>query len=309
MEHNESNLLEVRTANQVLKDASLQPDPIFLYQPLVTQGELVILFADTGIGKTALSVQMAVHIAKQQYHVLYVDLELSDKQFEKRYRNDEGIHFRFPETFFRAGYCVLKKFPDMGYEDFFIASLKSRIEETKATVVVIDNMTKIVAGSTDTAKSTIPIMNSLSEMKFDQGLTFLILEHNKKVDEWRPISLNDLQGSKMKSNFADSVFTIGKSATDKNIRYIKQLKVRRSELEYDTDNVLVCRISKDDGYLGFRQVGFANEMELLRLPSEDLRATKVETARQLKDQGLSNVAIANELGVSEGAVRKWLKGT
>lgn len=137
----------------------------------------------------------------------------------------------------------------MDYEDFFIASLKSRIEETKATVVVIDNMTKIVAGSTDTAKSTIPIMNSLSEMKFDQGLTFLILEHNKKVDEWRPISLNDLQGSKMKSNFADSVFTIGKSATDKNIRYIKQLKVRSSELEYDTDNVLVCRISKDDGYL------------------------------------------------------------
>src|SRR5690606_16716539 len=134
MEHSESNLLEVRTANQVLKEASLQPDPIFLYQPLVTQGELVILFADTGIGKTALSVQMAVHIAKQQYHVLYVDLELSDKQFEKRYRNDEGIHFRFPETFFRAGYCVLKKFPDMGYEDFFIASLKSRIEETKATL-------------------------------------------------------------------------------------------------------------------------------------------------------------------------------
>ncbi|WP_345065746.1 hypothetical protein [Sphingobacterium thermophilum] len=166
-----------------------------------------------------------------------------------------------------------------------------------------------MAGSTDTAKSTIPIMNSLSEMKFDQGLTFLILEHNKKVDEWRPISLNDLQGSKMKSNFADSVFTIGKSATDKNIRYIKQLKVRSSELEYDTDNVLVCRISKDDGYLGFRQVGFANEMELLRLPSEDLQTTKVETALQLKDRGLSNVAIANELGVSEGAVRKWLKGT
>src|SRR5690606_5885395 len=114
MENNKANLLEVRTANQVLRDAALQPDPIFLYHPLVTQGELVILFADTGIGKTALSVQMAVHIAKQQYHVLYVDLELSDKQFEKRYRNDGGVHFRFPDTFFRAGYCVLKKFPEIG---------------------------------------------------------------------------------------------------------------------------------------------------------------------------------------------------
>jgi hypothetical protein len=47
----------------------------------------------------------------------------------------------------------------MEYEAFFIASLKARIQETKASVVVIDNMTKVVAGSTDTAKGAIPIMN------------------------------------------------------------------------------------------------------------------------------------------------------
>ncbi|WP_354329663.1 AAA family ATPase [Pedobacter sp. CG_S7] len=309
MENNSPNLLEVRTANQVLHDASLQPDPKLLYDPLIIQGELVILFADTGIGKTALSVQIATQIAKIGYQVLYVDLELSDKQFEKRYRTDEGQHFKFPENFYRAGYCVLKKFPEMGYEEFFIASLKRHIEETSATVIVIDNMTKIVAGSTDTAKCTIPIMNSLSEMKFGQGLTFLILEHNKKVDEWRPISLNDLQGSKMKSNFADSVFTIGRSAKDKNIRYIKQLKVRSSELVYDTDNVLICEITKVDGYLGFREIARGNELDLIRQPTENTRSSKIESATRLKNQGLSNIAIADQLGVTEGAIRKWLKST
>lgn len=307
MESKEQNLLEVRTVNQVLYDASLQPDPKILYAPFITQSELVILFADTGIGKTALSVQIATHIANDGYPVLYVDLELSDKQFEKRYRNEDGLHFKFPENFYRAGYCVLKSFPEMGYEEFFIASLKNHIEATGATVVIIDNMTKIVAGSTDSAKSTIPIMNSLSEIKFEKGLTFLILEHNKKVDEWRPISLNDLQGSKMKSNFADAVFTIGRSARDKKIRYIKQLKVRSSDLVYDTDNVLICEITKVDGYLGFKEINTGNELDLIRQPNQDNRQSKIECARQLKVQGLTNTAIAEQLGVTEGAIRKWFK--
>lgn len=259
------NMLAIKSANQTLADAALLPHPIFVYAPLIVQGEITILFADTGIGKTALSVMIAIYIAKK-YKLLYVDLELTDKQFEKRYRNDESKHFCFPVNFYRATYEILKELPeDISYEDFFISSLRNRIEEFNAEVVVIDNMTKVVSGSTDTAKSTIPIMNALTAMKFDQGITFLVLEHNKKVDEWRPISLNDLQGSKMKSNFADSVFTIGRSAYDKNIRYIKQLKVRNGELIYDEENVLVCELTTRSGFLGFSEIGYQNERDLLKV--------------------------------------------
>ncbi|MBC6112508.1 AAA family ATPase [Pedobacter fastidiosus] len=300
-------LFEVRTANQVLKDAFLTPDPIELYPPLIIQGELIILFADTGIGKTALIVQIGIHIAKSNYVVLYVDLELSDKQFEKRYRDDNGVHFEFPENFYRAGYSTLRKMPEKDYDRFFIDSLKESISGTNATVIIIDNMTKVVAGDTDSAKNAIPIMNSLTELKLDQKLTFIILEHNKKVDDWRPISLNDLQGSKMKSNFADSVFTIGRSAKEKSIRYIKQLKVRSAELEYDGENVLICELSKDKGFLGFKEIGKGNEYDLIRTINEDDKIAKIERMMELKAKGLSNVLIAKELGVSEGAIRKWSK--
>jgi predicted ATP-dependent serine protease len=308
-QHSKSNhsMFEVRTANQVLKDAANLPDPIELFSPLIIQGELIILFADTGIGKTALIVQVGIQIAKADWIVLYIDLELSDKQFEKRYRNPDGVHFQFPETFFRASYASLKTMPEMDYEKFFIKSLKDSINQTQASVIIIDNMTKVVSGDTDSAKNTIPIMNSLCELKSNQGLTFIILEHNKKVDDWRPISLNDLQGSKMKSNFADSVFTIGRSANDKNIRYIKQLKVRSAELEYDAENVLICELSKDKGFLGFKEIGKGNEYDLIRAITEESKNTKIEKVLSLKAQGLSNVAIARELGVSEGAIRKWTK--
>jgi len=148
------NMLAIKSDNQTLADEALLPDPIFLYAPLIVQGEITILFADTGIGKTALSVQIAIYIAKT-YRLLYVDLELTDKQFEKRYRNEEGKHFNFPSNFYRATYEVLKELPkDISYEDFFINSLKDRIKEFSAEVVFIDNMTKIVSGSTDSAKST-----------------------------------------------------------------------------------------------------------------------------------------------------------
>lgn len=301
------NLLAIKTANQTLKDASLLPDPTFLYEPLVVEGELTILFADTGIGKTALSVQIAMHIALY-YILLYVDLELTDKQFEKRYRDSDGVHFQFPEKFYRATYEIMSEIPEnVNYEQFFIHSLKDRIKEVDAKVVVIDNMTKVVSGSTDTAKSTIPIMNALSAMKFEEGITFLILEHNKKVEEWKPISLNDLQGSKMKSNFADSVFTIGRSAFDKSLRYIKQLKVRSGELIYDEENVLLCELSTNEGYLGFNQLGFRHEKELLKSKETSGYEENIEQVLELKSKGYSNVQIGKQLQRSESAIRKWLK--
>ncbi len=301
------NLLAVKTANQTLQDAALLPDPKFLYQPLVVEGELTILFADTGIGKTALSVQIAMHIALC-YVLLYVDLELTDKQFEKRYRDSNDNHYQFPENFYRATQEIMREIPEnTSYEQFFIQSLKDRIKEVHAKVVVLDNMTKVTASSTDTAKSTIPIMNALSAMKFEKGITFLILEHNKKVEEWKPISLNDLQGSKMKSNFADSVFTIGRSAFDKNLRYIKQLKVRSGELIYDEENVLLCELSTNEGYLGFNQLGSRHEKELLKQRETSGYEENIEQVLELKSKGYSNVQIGKQLQCSESAIRKWLK--
>lgn len=194
----------------------------------------------------------------------------------------------------------------MEYEKFFIKSLKDSINQTQASVVIIDNMTKAVSGDTDSAKNTIPIMNSLSELKSNQGLTFIILEHNKS----RWLATNQSQWStrvKNEINFADSVFTIGRSANDKNIRYIKQLKVRSAELEYDAENVLICELSKDKGFLGFKEIGKGNEYDLIRAITDENKNTKIEKVLSLKAQGFSNVAIARELGVSEGAIRKWTK--
>ena len=54
-------------------------------------------------------------------------------------------------------------------------------------------------------------------------ISILVLAHTPKRSLDCPITSNDLAGSKRLYNFFDSVFTIGKSAQDGGLRYVKQL--------------------------------------------------------------------------------------
>ena len=67
--------------------------PQKLFLSLVFEKELTILCADTGIGKSIFAVQIAEEIARSGHKVLYLDLELSDKQFEGRYSENYTNHY------------------------------------------------------------------------------------------------------------------------------------------------------------------------------------------------------------------------
>jgi KaiC/GvpD/RAD55 family RecA-like ATPase len=308
IEDRTSGLFEIMTANEAINMAKNMPDPIYLFDILILEKEISILFADTGIGKSALSVQMAIETAKKGYTTLYLDLELSKKQFQKRYTNERNETFIFPDNLYRIDFARLKKVPkDTQYVDYFFDSLIPYVEKYDAKVIFLDNLTKLAAGDTDSAKAAIPILERLNELKSKYDLTVIILEHNKKVDSSRPISLNDLQGSKMKSNLVDSIFSIGRSEKDKYVRYIKQLKVRDGEHSYDTENVRIYELSKSSGFLFFTEMGFGCEYEYLKQQTEQDREQRIKEVVEMKKNGSTNTEIAGKLSVSEGAVRKWLK--
>ena len=304
--HNTVGLFELETANEALRNALNMPDPLYLFDVLIQEKELIILFADTGIGKTVYAMQAAIDIANKGHRVLFLDLELSKKQFQKRYTDDNGNLYKMPDTLYRIGYSRLRKVPDdVSYTDFFFESLRLLIKRTKAEVIFIDNLTKLAAGDTDSAKATIPILEGLNLLR-EENLTIIAIEHNKKVDTSRPIQLNDLQGSKMKANLVDSIFSIGRSSKDKNLRYVKQVKVRDGELMYDTENVMTMEISKEQGFLGFTVRGFVSEYEHLKQFNEGERENITEKVKNLSSQSKSQREIAKELGISLGAVNKYL---
>lgn len=304
---NESGFFICRTANDCMEDAKAQPIPKKLFSSLIFENELTILVADTGVGKSIFAVQIANEISKTE-KVLYLDLELSDKQFQGRYSENYENAFVFNPNFYRTIFKRRFEIPNgVSYEDYFIEGLTGLIESTDSKIVIIDNMTRLITGDTDQAKIAKPLMDRLNSLKFDFNLTMLLLEHTKKTDTSKPIHLNDLQGSKMKANFSDSVFTIGRSAKDKNLRYVKQLKVRTGETDFDCENVIVYEVIKQNSFLHLEFVEYGNEYDHLKQLSESDRENRHDQILELKKQGFSNVEIGRQLGISEGAVRKQLK--
>jgi len=304
----EAGILRIRSGNRRMTDAQSQPIPEDLYHGLMYSGEMTILFADTGIGKSIFAFQIAVEIANKGHDVLYVDLELSDKQFEARYSDNYHNPFIFSNKIHFGEISVDAVIPvGWTYEDYFIESLIREINKTGVKIIIIDNMTKIVNTDTDKANTAKPLMDRLVALKREYGLTLLLLEHTRKTEMYRTISINDLQGSKMKVNFADAVISIGRSSKGVDIRYIKQVKCRSTEIIYHTDNVIVYQIKKENSFLHFDFIGYDSEYEHLKIPDENTLSERNAEIQKMKKENYSNVEIAKHFNISEGAVRKVLK--
>lgn len=282
------------------------------------ENEICILFADTNLGKSILAVQIGNSISTghqirgftleaEKQKILYFDFELSDKQFENRYSIDFKQHYHWDDNFIRVEINSDAEIPEnRSFEDYLNESLERSIIETSAKVLIIDNLTYL-KNETEKAKDALPLMKHLKALKNKYGLSILALAHTPKRDLSKPITRNDLQGSKMLMSFTDSSFTIGESQKDKNIRYLKQIKVRQSEFIYDSENVCACQIDKPFNFLHFELLGFNSERDHLKEITEKDKGQKVTEVMELKSKGISNIEIARRFGVSEGAIRKWIK--
>lgn len=300
------NLLTVRTANSWIESAKLRPVPKKLFKEFFYENELCILFADTNTGKSILAVQIG---DEQQDPTLYGDFELTDKQFQLRYSDPSNTTdtYLFNSNFYRAEINPDALPPGVqSFEDYLYESLERSITDFNIRILIIDNITYLRT-ETEKAKDALPLMKQLKRLKSKFGLSILCLAHTPKRDMTKPITRNDLMGSKMLINFCDSAFAIGESVKDKSIRYLKQIKTRNGEIVYDSENVINAHIVKDNNFLRFDFTGFGDEAEHLRQLSDKEKESRISEVLELHNKGVSNVQIGLQFGVSETAVRKWLK--
>ncbi len=297
-------VLTIKTANQTILDASRRPNPRQLYLELWHEGEVCCLFADSNLGKSIFAVQMADEISRTQ-NVLYVDCELSDKQFQMRY-HDTDTHERhiFPEGLYRAEinpYAIGEK----GYEETIIADIETAAQKINCKIIIIDNLTYLCNSSDKSVDAGI-FMMKLMTLKKRCGLSLLIIAHTPKRDLSSPITQNHLAGSKKLYNFFDSVFAIGQSAKDKSLRYIKQVKVRAGAFRYDSGNIIVYEIEKERGFLKFSFREFATEAEHLRQKEPyEINDTEAKILQLSKD-GQSCRKIAEQVGLSKSTIANIL---
>ena len=314
-------LLITHSASYWLKKASAKPIPKMLFGRLWYEGEICILFADSNLGKSILAVQISNCIntgkAMQPFQVeanaqptLYLDFELSDKQFEARYSDNYTNHYPFKHDFSRSELNPDSAVPP-GFNDFdeyLIAALERDIVQKKIKVVVVDNLTYL-RNETEQAKDALPLMKQLKALKNKYDLSMLILAHTPKRDLSQQITLNDLQGSKMLMNFCDSAFTIGQSNADKDLRYLKQIKQRNTNQVYGYTNVCLCRITKPSNFLKYEFAGYGNELDHLKKANDRMNQEEIDLAVQLRNKGLSLRDIGKKMNITHQKADRLIKAS
>ena len=314
--HVASSIFTIQSATDCIREALTRPPQNRLLGTLWHDNELCILFADQNIGKSILAVQVGNAIAggrvvrglsdtaPSPQRVLYVDFELSDRQFTTRYTDLAGNVYPFHTNFLRA-----EMNPDTAPDDLsavITSELEKAVLSYSIRVLIVDNIS-YCNNQLEKQREALPLVKKLKALKSKHDISILALAHTPKRDMTRPITANDLAGSKSLINFADSSFAIGKEF-DGRTRYVKHIKARNAEIELDGSNVALFSIEKKKASLEFVSQGFGDERELLREPSRFASSAEgKERAKSLASSGFSLRSIAAEVGVSHTAVAKWLK--
>lgn len=256
-----AGLLSIKSANDWVNDAINTPDPKMYFHNLIDQFENTVIFASSNVRKSILAIQIAEDIARTD-KILYVDLELSAKQFQMRYSDvSTGEVHIFPGNFTRAEIDP-ELIVGADLEQEILDSIEeAAVQGTK--FFVIDNIT-FICNDSEKGATAGSFMMKLIRLKKKYSLTTIVIAHTPKRRGWDPITQNDLAGSAKLINFFDAGIAVARSAKDNNLRYLKQVKVRTGEYQYDAENVIVFDITKIGGFLKFEIHGYAREDEHLK---------------------------------------------
>ena len=281
-------VMSIKTANRTILEASLLPTPRALWDSFWYEGELSCLFADSNVGKSILAVQIADRIARTD-NVLYLDFELSEKQFQLRYTSEHGKPYTFPERLYRVS-LDCNSLLEADFEEAIMGGIEQMALQTGCKIFIVDNLTYLCCAM-EKGDAAGRLMIQLNNLKKKYGLSVLVLAHTPKRSLDCPITSNDLAGSKRLYNFFDSVFAIGKSAQDGG----------------DADNVIIYEIEKVDAFLQFVFRGYSTEKEHLKKLGDNESSQRDCQILQLSRSGKSVREIASQVNCGKSTVSRIIQ--
>ena len=303
----------------------LGPPPKKLCGEMWYEGEMAVLYGETGTGKSVFATQIADSLARGKSFgpfeveggprkVLYFDLKLDSRKWLMRYaeepdENAKRKHHRFPKNFERVHIRTEMRLPK-GHTGFtlpFARALRQFIKKKKPDVVIFDSLTRL-KHSNDVTRDVLPVMRELMRLKKEMNISILVLAQSQQHQWTGALGMTDLRGMRSVCNAADSIFGIaaGKLPGD---RYIKQLRSYVSERLYDESHVPVFRLEKPnfESFLGLTFRHYAREASARRSLRDLDRCPIMEEAKALRDKKYSLRAIAVMLNVSKTSVQRMLQ--
>lgn len=209
-----------------------------IFSNLWFRGEICVLFSDSNIGKSTLANDIVFGIlnggwdffgessesctVKEPLNVIYYDFETSDKQYMVKYKNMPSVNFS-RITMDYSDDCFSFDAEDVA------GNIKTMIRDDCHNIVVVDNLSAIEGMAVGGFRKIREFIYQLKRIITLNGNTsILLLAHTVKRNQTKPITQNDLLGSKAIINFCDSAFALGASVKGEDVRYIKHIKARQA---------------------------------------------------------------------------------
>lgn len=194
---------------------------------LIKRGELVVIAAKRGTGKTTYTFDMAQKNAHKGYKILYISLEMTAEQikadFARRYAGwtiEEEYDFKIPEhkqKAFERRVKELSEAPNLNFEGI------RRGGETKwenileiinkhegLDLIFIDNLDRISPdhGEESNNDKQKRIIDSMMGFTTERNITILLIHHHRKNTSGKDWGMDELSGSGKIADSADKVVKI-----------------------------------------------------------------------------------------------------
>lgn len=227
--------LKSESLNDILNKPG-QPRPKMM-GGLITQGEIAVIFAPSGQGKSFLTMQAGIEAAEgspsslvakddtahKAQNVIIYDVEMSDEDIRVRYSG-----YDCPDKLQRVANC---SFENSGK---LIHDIELRLKDQNGDVTfIIDNITTIMP--TLGGESVRLFNNELKRLQAEyntdsRALTFIIVCHTPKdVDLSNLPSKSSASGSVNFANFADCVYALWPTNLGDKYKMLCTLKFRKGE--------------------------------------------------------------------------------
>ena len=285
-----------------------------IFGKLWFMGDICVLFSDSNIGKSTLANDIVFGIlqkgwdffgensesctVKEPLNVIYYDFETSDNQYMVKYRNMPDVNFsRITMDYFDANFSF-------DAEDV-AGNIKTMIRDDSHNIIVVDNLSAIEGMAAGGFKKIREFVYKLKRIITLNGNTsILLLGHTVKRNQTKPITQNDLLGSKAIINFCDSAFALGASVKGEDVRYIKHIKARQAMKYEEVAEIYL----ESTPYPHFVFGEWTDEEEHLK---KNAKKSKIDEElggeiMLLSNHGKSIREIANITGTSKSTVHRYI---
>lgn len=279
--------------------------PQMLFDEFWREGELALLFGESGAGKSLLAMQIARTLAvggdipwfvmeAAAAKTLYVDLSMSDRQFASRnsYSGRNGKPRVWPVS--QRLYCDRPE-----DEGELVEWLERQVEAEKLKYLIIDDLGSIMQ-TCDGTRETMAVMRGLRRICRRFGVSILVVMQSEAPMGNAGVSERDLGRQRSLCRLADSVFAIGRHPSRSAYVSLLQTRSRSSSVKWTAHNSIPAKITESNGFVGLKF-----EMDI-----SDEERKLINEVNSHHRQGLSYREIAIKLNISKSRAhrlgRRWM---